>query len=279
MKTTYLILWALVTALCCFLSFQFCCGGNIGETAGDHFYLTGQNGFKVKCEYNGFVKSNYELTNPIDRESACYSQAAEFLEKNPNQALVIEGLYAESEENTSIYSNLGVARASQLKRELASMFSIPASRMKTSYQLVNEERFVADSLKDAYRLRFEAANEVSDFSNFDTEKTITLNFNTGSSTPIMNELIRNDFGQFISYLESNPTSSILVTGHTDTTGDADRNMELGQQRAEEIKQYLVRNGISGSRINTDSRGEEEPISESDAENRRVTVNIQTNNEK
>ena len=72
----------------------------------------------------------------------------------------------------------------------------------------------------------------------------------------------------------NSSAAIVVEGYCDERGTAEYNMALGERRAQEAKQYLVNLGISVSRIETISYGEERPLDprsteESWAQNRRV----------
>lgn len=53
-------------------------------------------------------------------------------------------------------------------------------------------------------------------------------------------------------------TTVLVVGHTDSTGSDAYNQQLSERRAEAVANYLARNGVSGSRITTEGRGETEP---------------------
>jgi len=69
---------------------------------------------------------------------------------------------------------------------------------------------------------------------------------------------------------------IEVIGHTDDVGDDDYNLDLSEQRAEAVRDYLVRTGVDASKIVTVGAGEMMPIAsntteEGRAENRRVEV--------
>jgi len=71
---------------------------------------------------------------------------------------------------------------------------------------------------------------------------------------------------------------ILLTGHTDSDGEADYNMELGMKRAEEYKAHLVSLGVDASQIEVTSKGESDPWMPNDSpenkqRNRRVTIQI------
>lgn len=71
---------------------------------------------------------------------------------------------------------------------------------------------------------------------------------------------------------------VQVEGHTDSTGAADFNTTLSQQRAESVVKYLVSKGIAASRLTAKGYGPEKPIADNaDAAgqemNRRVEFNI------
>ncbi|MDA0901851.1 MAG: peptidoglycan-associated lipoprotein Pal [Proteobacteria bacterium] len=62
----------------------------------------------------------------------------------------------------------------------------------------------------------------------------------------------------IAWLNSDPTISIIVEGHCDERGTREYNIALGERRAAAVKNYLVGNGVSASRIKTISYGKERP---------------------
>jgi OmpA family len=69
---------------------------------------------------------------------------------------------------------------------------------------------------------------------------------------------------------------IAVTGHTDTTGPADHNLELSLRRAEVVTEELMRQGVPEADITTLGRGEEDllvPTADgvSEPRNRRVEI--------
>ncbi len=76
-------------------------------------------------------------------------------------------------------------------------------------------------------------------------------------------------------LKDNPTVKIKVVGHTDSDGDDKSNLDLSQRRALSVKNSLVNDfSIDETRIQTDGKGESEPIAKNDsgvnkAKNRRV----------
>ena len=79
-------------------------------------------------------------------------------------------------------------------------------------------------------------------------------------------------------LAAYPQTTILVAGHTDSTGSDEYNMKLSQQRADSVKNALVQRGVAAQRISAVGYGESQPIADNNTEfgrqqNRRVEVRI------
>jgi peptidoglycan-associated lipoprotein len=71
---------------------------------------------------------------------------------------------------------------------------------------------------------------------------------------------------------------VEIEGHTDNTGSTAYNLQLGEQRAMAVRNYLYEGGIPLHAINVVSRGEEAPVadnktSDGRAQNRRVVVKV------
>ncbi|MEX1314560.1 MAG: OmpA family protein [Desulfotignum sp.] len=74
-------------------------------------------------------------------------------------------------------------------------------------------------------------------------------------------------------LNKYPQTIIEVGGHTDTRGSEEYNLRLSEQRAQAVKDELIRNGVMAQRINAVGYGESRPISSDHAMNRRVEIII------
>ena len=61
------------------------------------------------------------------------------------------------------------------------------------------------------------------------------------------------------WLKTNPDYAIIIEGHADEQGTREYNIGLGTRRAASVKNYLIAQGISGSRMQTVSYGKERPI--------------------
>lgn len=71
---------------------------------------------------------------------------------------------------------------------------------------------------------------------------------------------------------------VSVAGHTDSRGSAEYNQDLSERRAQQVKAYLVRKGISADIITSSGFGETQPVAnnasaEGRAKNRRVEIGI------
>ncbi len=101
-----------------------------------------------------------------------------------------------------------------------------------------------------------------------------LNFATGKATAEDMSEIDN----LAAVLKAYPNLSIEVGGHTDSSGNADKNTQLSDARAATVKARLVAKGIDGARISTKGYGSAKPVAsnntaEGKAKNRRIEVMI------
>ena len=79
-------------------------------------------------------------------------------------------------------------------------------------------------------------------------------------------------------LKKKPNATIEIGGFTDNVGDAGRNQQLSQRRADAVRKYLIQKGIPSKRIYSKGYGERDPISSNNTatgreKNRRVTVRV------
>lgn len=63
----------------------------------------------------------------------------------------------------------------------------------------------------------------------------------------------------LAILQANPNLRIQIVGHCDERGSDEYNIALGNRRALAAKRYLTDRGIAEGRIETLSRGEEQPL--------------------
>ena len=64
--------------------------------------------------------------------------------------------------------------------------------------------------------------------------------------------------QFSRFLDENPSITIAIQGHTDNEGNAEKNLDLSQRRADGVKDYLISLGIKASRLEAIGYGQKQP---------------------
>ena len=74
----------------------------------------------------------------------------------------------------------------------------------------------------------------------------------------------------IALLLANPSTVLVVEGHTDDQGAADANLALSQSRADAVVEYLVAGGIVPDRLAAVGYGESRPIAANDTAEGRAT---------
>jgi peptidoglycan-associated lipoprotein len=62
----------------------------------------------------------------------------------------------------------------------------------------------------------------------------------------------------LKYLLDHPKDKVYIEGHCDERGTIEYNFNLGQRRANIIREHFITNGITAGRIATVSKGEENP---------------------
>jgi outer membrane protein OmpA-like peptidoglycan-associated protein len=80
------------------------------------------------------------------------------------------------------------------------------------------------------------------------------------------------------FLQDNPERSIVIEGHTDSTGSPEYNLDLSQRRADSVRRFVQAQGIGPERIVTRGYGLAYPIASNDTaagrqQNRRVEIVI------
>jgi outer membrane protein OmpA-like peptidoglycan-associated protein len=74
---------------------------------------------------------------------------------------------------------------------------------------------------------------------------------------------------FARYLIENKTMKIVIQGHTDDVGDEEKNLQLSDDRARVVKEYLASQGVSKSRMQSQGFGETQPKLENETEEARA----------
>lgn len=87
-----------------------------------------------------------------------------------------------------------------------------------------------------------------------------------------------ELNRLVELLKQQPGLAIELSGHSDASGTEAHNAKLSEQRTEAVSNYLLKKGISASRIHKQSFGSTKPIDTNNTEegrnrNRRVEIKI------
>ena len=75
--------------------------------------------------------------------------------------------------------------------------------------------------------------------------------------------------QLVRFLNENPSVNISITGHTDNVGTEAYNLNLSNDRARSVVDYLINDGIASTRVSYKGFGASEPIADNDTEEGRA----------
>ncbi|QOR73863.1 OmpA family protein [Cruoricaptor ignavus] len=112
-----------------------------------------------------------------------------------------------------------------------------------------------------------------------TMKENMVNF--GFDSAELSTAAKTNLDRLAEVMKNNPDTNISIYGHTDGKGKAAYNQGLSERRANSVKNYLVSQGVSSSRLTSKGLGMSEPIASNDTEdgrakNRRVEFAITAN---
>lgn len=248
--------------------------------ANEAFYYTTADNFN-------FETSAFTPRMPISSEvDAGIGNLQAHLSENKNKSVAITGLFTSSETNTSAFPNLGIARANAVKNYMVSK-GISSTQLNTfgklSEGLVPEGRVYHGPLEFSITTADETTSEASEEALKALHKKIQANpivlyFAFGENSIDLSEAQRQKIADIATYLDKVEGASVSVIGHTDNVGSGSANLQMGQERADFVKGYLVKNGISESSIKSSSRGPDQPIADNATEagrakNRRTVISL------
>ncbi|MCB1395830.1 MAG: OmpA family protein [Rhodobacter sp.] len=93
--------------------------------------------------------------------------------------------------------------------------------------------------------------------------------------------LRSDLNAIAANLQRYPDSTVIVTGHTDSTGTAAYNQTLSERRADSVASVLITAGVPARRVVARGAGLTQPVASNEtaagrAQNRRVEITIRPN---
>ncbi|WP_410951041.1 OmpA family protein [Pseudomonas sp. S1(2024)] len=103
-----------------------------------------------------------------------------------------------------------------------------------------------------------------------------VTFKTNSSDIASN--FYSPLNQVSASLKQYDQTTVSVVGYTDNTGPRQYNMNLSQQRAQNVAQYIISQGVGGHRLMIHGAGPDQPVASNSTEdgrlqNRRVEISL------
>jgi outer membrane protein OmpA-like peptidoglycan-associated protein len=207
-------------------------------------------------------KAEAERARAEAEQARMISQAtAEDAERAREEALQAQQREAES------------AREAEQAQEEAQQAKALAASSVTEAQLARREADLAMEQADTLRRQLENLQ----LRQTESGVVVTLGdvlFESGQ-TQLLEEAMAS-LVEVVDLLQSEPDKNIRIEGHTDSTGDADTNLKISEQRANSVFEALVSLGVDRSRFTVAGMGEDFPIASNETEegrrqNRRVDV--------
>lgn len=188
-----------------------------------------------------------------------------------NQKFEIVGNYFANEKTPDGFANMGLARASKIK-DLFMQAGMDSSlfRLKASLNAQDYDSISGNFVASVFNYKISSATIVEG-----EGKDFTIFFPFGSNQMNNDPAFGQKLDEAAAYLKSSGRN-VSLTGHTDAKGDPTRNETLGLNRANGIRQELMKRGVPISQVATYTKGESELMlpNQPDADkNRRVVVHF------
>jgi OOP family OmpA-OmpF porin len=257
---------------------------NTNSESSNVFKLSG-NDFDYSCNDNfRFLSDGFNNIQPVnDSINSGISLLKAFFDKNPNQKVHITGYALNTEKNTSAFPNLGLARANDVKNYFISK-GFASNQFETHGELKDVWKVSNDTVYGPVDFKIEQNQVTENTEDWNALKEkinanpLVLYFNTNQTEIDLTSEERQKIADLSNYLDHVSDAKISCVGHSDGTGNREANIRLGQGRADFAKEYLTKNGIAADKIESSSKGPDEPIADNNttegkAKNRRTVVSL------
>jgi len=213
-------------------------------------------------------------------------------EKDAAAAAAAAKAKAEADAEAKRQAELTAAREAQMKAEAAaqaaqqkaaaeaaaSKAAAEQAALQAKEQAARDEAARAQAATAALRAQLlQQLNEV--LQTTDTPRGLVVNmadvlFETGKYALSQDAQLK--LAKLSGIIQAHPGLNLAIEGHTDTTGSADFNMKLSQQRADTVREFLISQGLSPDIITAKGMGEVVPVADNTTvagrkQNRRVEI--------
>ena len=189
-----------------------------------------------------------------------------------NQSILITGIYNNDEAYTGDDQDLGHCRANAIR-------GLFAEAERGFVSIAGLESIGSDAdISSRYRINIVDKKEAEDTSNGVVISRSAVIYFPYNSTNKLNDDEIEGYLREVAQSIKDDGGKVSLVGHTDDKGSANRNMDLGQRRANVVMDYLLGQGVLRSQISAESEGEQQPVASNAtavgrAKNRRVELKI------
>lgn len=271
----WLVLWLLWTILAYPMCLKDCCtdAAATDDTMGVVEDRGDSTAAAVPATTRAPIDFEWSIAQPNTNAGFDALKSSILAQRNDNNVLEITGLYFDGEEAPAGYENMGLARAAQAKALIAP--DLPDDRTDLRSRLVAEREGVRDGYFEATEFKWiqQEEQQAATVEELDDRQIVRFPFNS---------IEKNANPQIDEYLDKlaerikGTGEKVRLVGHTDNVGSAESNMALSDRRAKQIRDILIRKGVSRDQIITEAKGETQPVASNDTEagmqeNRRVEI--------
>lgn len=106
----------------------------------------------------------------------------------------------------------------------------------------------------------------------------TVHFDFAQHEPIIDAQTNKAIDALCNAMSKDSSIKVLITGHADNVGTAERNVMHGQKRAQALKDIMVKRGAPAASISIQSKGDTDPVADNDTDehrylNRRAVITL------
>ena len=158
---------------------------------------------------------------------------------------------------------------------------------KAAREKAEAERLAAEKAAAEKAAREKAAREKAEAERLAAEQAfkrdveaLSVHFDIAGATLNMPEAEKAIVDQLCERMKADRSMKIVITGHTDNSGDPEQNLRyFGMRRAKSLRDYMVNQGVSADQIRCESKGQTEPVAPNDtranrALNRRANITFE-----
>ena len=240
-----------------------------------------ENAVTQKSDKNQILSSARQTTQFAEdaRALSAIRQVAEKIQMEKEAAAKAAAAKAKAEadaraaEEASRQAELTAAKEAQMKAEAeaaaakarADQEALQAKETAANAEAARQQQQAEEARRAAAALRaqlLDQLNRVLDTK--DTPRGLVVNmadvlFETGKYALSQDAQLK--LAKLAGIIQAHPGLNLAIEGHTDTTGTADFNMKLSQQRADTVRNFLITQGLSAESITAVGLGEDNPVAD------------------